>query len=89
MKRYDELGELADNFNEMAGELQQMLDAKRQLLLAISHELRSPLTRAKVSLELIEDKRQRRELGQDLFEMERLIEELLETERLSSSQLDA
>jgi signal transduction histidine kinase len=85
LKRSDELGELADNFNEMADDIQQMLDAKRQLLLAISHELRSPLTRAKISLELIGDSVQRRELDQDLLEMERLIEELLETERLSTS----
>jgi signal transduction histidine kinase len=85
LKRRDELGELADNFNEMADDIQQMLDAKRQLLLAISHELRSPLTRARVSLGLIDDDEQTRELGRDLAEMEQLIEELLETERLSSS----
>jgi signal transduction histidine kinase len=85
IKRRDELGELASNFNEMADDIQQMLDAKRQLLLAISHELRSPLTRARVSLELIDDEKQRLELGKDLAEMERLIEELLETERLSTS----
>jgi signal transduction histidine kinase len=85
LKCRDELGELADNFNEMADDIQQMLDAKRQLLLAISHELRSPLTRAKVSLELIDDELQRQELGKDLVEMDTLIEELLETERLSTS----
>jgi signal transduction histidine kinase len=80
----DELGELAGSFNEMADDIQQMLDAKRQLLLAISHELRSPLTRAKVSLELLEDAKQRGEIGRDLDEMESLIEELLETEKLST-----
>lgn len=85
LNRGDELGELADSFNEMADDIQLMLDAKRQMLLAISHELRSPLTRARVALELIDDDTQVRELGKDLAEMERLIEELLETERLSSS----
>lgn len=85
LKRRDELGELADNFNEMADDIQQMLDAKRQLLLAISHELRSPLTRAGVSVELLDDELQRGELRRDLAEMEHLIEELLETERLSTS----
>jgi len=84
LERRDELGELADNFNNMADDIEQMLDAKRQLLLAISHELRSPLTRAKVSLELMSNETQSRELGKDLDEMETLIEELLETERLSN-----
>lgn len=85
LQRRDELGELADSFNTMANDIQQMLEAKRQLLLAISHELRSPMTRAKVSLEFIENETQREELNRDLNEMERLIEELLETERLSTS----
>lgn len=84
INRRDELGELADTFNDMADDIEQMLDAKRQLLLAISHELRSPLTRAKVSLELMDDHAQSDELEKDLNEMETLIEELLETERLSS-----
>ena len=85
LKRNDELGELAGNFNNMASDIEQMLDSKRQLLLAISHELRSPLTRAKVSLELMDESETKSELEQDLDEMARLIEELLETERLSSS----
>ena len=42
--RRDELGELAERINQMATSLHGMLDAKRALLLAISHELRSPLT---------------------------------------------
>ncbi len=82
--RKDELGELATSINAMADDIQQMLDAKRQLLLAISHELRSPLTRAKVSLGLLDDAATRQEINRDLDEMEKLIEELLETERLST-----
>lgn len=84
VKRRDELGVLANSINAMADDIQQMLDAKRQLLLAISHELRSPLTRAKVATELLVDGHQKLQLNADLNEMERLIEEILETERLSS-----
>ncbi len=84
IKRKDELGELSRSINTMADDIQQMLDAKRQLLLAISHELRSPLTRAKVSIGMLDDADTRHEINHDLDEMEKLIEELLETERLSN-----
>lgn len=49
----DELGELAQTVNQMAADIRQMLDAKRALLLAVSHELRSPLTRARLNVELL------------------------------------
>lgn len=50
--RKDELGELARSFNLMAGRIQTLLAAERRLLLDISHELRSPLARLGVAVEL-------------------------------------
>ncbi len=82
--RKDELGELANNINNMADDIQSMLDAKRQLLLAISHELRSPLTRVKVATAMIDNDQQQDSINHDLQEMENLIEEILEAERLST-----
>lgn len=84
IRRRDELGELADSFNAMADDIQQMLDAKRQLLLAMSHELRSPLTRARVASEMLEADHKKEQIIRDINAMETLIEELIETERLSS-----
>ena len=81
--RRDELGELADRINQMARSLQGMLDAKRALLLAISHELRSPLTRARVNAELVPEGEHRNALLRDLSEMRDLITGLLESERLA------
>jgi signal transduction histidine kinase len=81
--RADELGALADRINGMAASLHGMLEAKRGLLLAISHELRSPLTRARVNVELLDDGEPRRALLHDLGEMRDLIDNLLESERLA------
>lgn len=83
----DELGELAATLNTMGRDIHQMLEAKRALLLAISHELRSPLTRARVNAELLpesaEVQSQREALLRDLQEMATLIGDLLESERLA------
>lgn len=50
--RRDELGQLADTFDRMAGRIETLLTAERRLLLDISHELRSPLARLGVAVEL-------------------------------------
>ena len=87
--RADELGDLAGQINTMGQEIAQMLDAKRALLLAISHELRSPLTRARLNTELLPETsgtlEARQALLSDLTEMARLITDLLESERLSGN----
>ena len=82
-RRDDELGQLARQVNTMASSLQRMLDAKRGLLLAISHELRSPLTRARLNAELVAEGEPRDALLRDLAQMRDLISDLLESERLA------
>ncbi len=82
--RNDELADLAGRINRMAASLQGMLDAKRALLLAISHELRSPLTRARLNAELVAEGEPRDALLRDLGEMRDLITDLLESERLAA-----
>ena len=82
-RRPDELGELAGQVNAMAAGLQRMLEGQRGLLLAISHELRSPLTRARLNAELVADGPERNALLRDLAQMRDLISDLLESERLA------
>lgn len=82
--RSDDLGDLTKDINRMAEEVQEMLEAKQQMLLAISHELRSPLTRTRVALEFFADDQKRQGILDDIGEMERLISDLLESERLNT-----
>lgn len=77
-----EFKQLSEGINKMALEIESMLQGKQQLLLAISHELRSPLTRAKVNVELMPEQVSRQALIEDLNEMQGLITLILESERL-------
>ncbi|HVO87531.1 MAG TPA: ATP-binding protein [Casimicrobiaceae bacterium] len=51
----DELGQLTQDFNELAGKLQSAEDARRAFLADISHELRTPLAVLKAELEALQD----------------------------------
>lgn len=86
VRRRDELGDLAGEINAMAAGLHQMLEGKRMLLLAISHELRSPITRARLNAELLPEEGEpgvrRAALLRDVQEMAGLVNDLLESERL-------
>ena len=83
LRRHDELGDLATQVNAMAAGLQRLLEGQRGLLLAISHELRSPLTRARLNAELVAEGESRDALLRDLGLMRDLISDLLESERLA------
>jgi signal transduction histidine kinase len=79
---HDEFGKLTEAFNQMVARVREMIAARDQLLLDVSHELRSPLTRMKVALELLPQGEERAGMASDVAEMERMIAELLELERL-------
>ncbi len=50
--RQDEIGQLGRAFNSMAGRIEILVDSQRRLLTDLSHELRSPLTRLGLAVEL-------------------------------------
>jgi len=80
----DELGKLTGSFNSMTRRIDEMLKSRDQLLRDVSHELRSPLTRIKVGMELMDDSPSRTGIMDDIAEVEAMISELLETDRLNS-----
>ena len=85
LKILQELGGLTKSFNEMALRVSEMIQARDRLLLDVSHELRSPLTRMKVAAEFIQNEPAKEKIQQEIHELETMVTELLETERLKSN----
>lgn len=82
VKSEDELGKLTSAFNNMAGRVKGLLYSKEQLLLNVSHELRSPLTRMKLALEFLPDDSKKADILNDVQLMESMVSELLESAKL-------
>ncbi|RAS03443.1 sensor histidine kinase [Cupriavidus alkaliphilus] len=89
-RRADELGQLARDFDAMADRLQRLVDWREQLLRNIAHELRSPLGRLRLSLELA--RRRDATLGLQFERIERetgrldaLVERTLQLARLHAT----
>jgi signal transduction histidine kinase len=82
-----ELADLARTFNAMTARLNEMLRAERALMAGISHEVRTPLARLRLELELIRDQgvseSRLTSMERDLEEIDALIGEMLETSRLA------
>ena len=82
-KRHDEFGDLARTFNQMADRIEMLLTAERRLLLDISHELRSPLARLSVAVELARsgDSESLDRIQREVERLNELISELLQVTR--------
>jgi signal transduction histidine kinase len=85
--RQKEFQVIADAFNHMMGKIQTMLQEKQRLIADVSHELRSPLARMRVSLELLakEGKGKAKYIERSIHEIEeldRLINDLLDVSAL-------
>lgn len=83
----DEVAALAHSFNRAAERIEALVKAQRDTLAAASHELRSPLARIRVAVELLaenSDSSLRTQVKRDIAELDELIEEILLTSRLAS-----
>lgn len=88
IKGHDEIAKLGDTFNLMADRLERLVGNTKELTANVSHELRSPLTRLRVSKELILDKLEQQgtsdailrllnNMESDIRDLDALIEETL------------
>ena len=81
----DEISDLSRTLNTMAGNLQVMLEQRKEFLAWISHELKSPLARMRIALEMISEKKDAepetqillKNIEWEITESEKLIEQLL------------
>jgi len=69
-----EVRNAATAFQTMRIRLQRSLQQRTEMLAGVSHDLRTPLTRMKLSLALLPESPETRELGDDVVDMERMIE---------------
>ena len=89
MKRKDEIGDVANAFDDMADRIARLLLAERELLANVSHELRTPLARIRVALDLANEAElavaveSLKDIAEDLAELERLVDDVLAAARLA------
>lgn len=97
----DEVAFLARRFNHAAERIEALMDSHKSLLANASHELRSPLARIRMGLELMESEapgdpsalaraaRRKDEILRSINELDQLIDEILLASRLDARQADA
>lgn len=88
----DEVAFLAERFNHAAQRVETLMNSHKSLLANASHELRSPLARIRMSLELMSGDAaspQRLEVLRSISELDQLIDEILLASRLDARQADA
>ncbi|MBN1206042.1 MAG: HAMP domain-containing histidine kinase [Myxococcaceae bacterium] len=88
LRRRDELGQVAEAFDEMAERITHLLRSQRELLANVSHELRTPLARIRVALDLAAEgdaalaRESLADITTDLTELEQLVTDVLTAARL-------
>jgi signal transduction histidine kinase len=84
----DEVARLAASFNRSASRIEALVDAQKKLLANASHELRSPLTRIRMAVELMDaqaPEAMRDELVRNIAELDQLVDEILLASRLDGA----
>ena len=92
--RRDELAELSVDFEHTASQLKNLMDSQRRLLHDVSHEVRSPLARMQLAIDLARQQPEKAESSMQRIEREsgridRLVEELLTLSRLEARSCGA
>jgi two-component system sensor histidine kinase CpxA len=76
-RRRDEIGDLVRDFNSMASRIEELISRQRQLASDVSHELRSPLARLNVALDLGRERKGNDPAFEQMEEDIRLLDEMI------------
>ncbi|WP_077002081.1 ATP-binding protein [Variovorax sp. KK3] len=87
----DEVADLSNRFNAAAARIEELVRSHKSLLANASHELRSPLARIRMGLELMSERPSptaREEIARNIAELDQLIDEILLASRLDAKEAD-
>lgn len=84
----NELGRLVESFNAMASNIENLLSSRERLLRDIGHELRTPLAKSKLALEMMPSNPHQKILQKAILHIDRLTNELLQIERLGANMAE-
>ena len=80
-----ELNKLSDTFNAMASNIEALILSRERLLRDIGHELRTPLAKSKLALEMLGESKYQQSLKKAISQIDELTKELLDIERLNAN----
>ncbi len=80
----DELADLSMSINKMISDIKSLLAQKQQLLLDVSHELRSPLARMRLITEMLPNHKNKNKMIDEIIYLEGMISNLLLSDKLSA-----
>lgn len=84
-----EVRQAAQAFLEMKKRINRHVEQRTEMLAGVSHDLKTPLTRMKLQLALMEKTEEIAELNQDILEMERMVQEYLDFAKGKERVVDA
>ena len=82
----DEIGEVSHTFNAMALNIEELITSRQRLLRDIGHELKTPISKSKLAIEMIDDGKYKKILKKALLEIDEMTSELFYIEKLNSNQ---
>ncbi len=85
-KSEDEIGQIAQSFSKAIYYIKTLLESKNLFMRNMMHELKTPITKGRIAIELIEDSNSKKTLIRAFERMNELINELAYIERLTTNK---